>query len=175
MACAGGPGHPAADCADACVGGPSIPLRTAPMPAARVASVRYTNRPAALARGEERLPAWAPAGHRECCPEVTVRQEVVGGGAREALIAASRFPRLMAVGARGRGGFAGLLPGPVSQAVPHDAHGPVAVVRGTDERHRRTADAGPWDAVGPCLGRATAGRVGANRVRTGPQTARSIT
>lgn len=110
-------------------------VRTAPMPAAREASVRYTNRPAALAQGEERVLAEALAGHRERYPDVTVLQEVVHRGAREALIEASRTARLMVVGARGRGGFAGLLLGSVSQALLHHAHCPVAVVRGADGHH----------------------------------------
>lgn len=109
--------------------------RTAPMPAARDALVRYRNRPAALAQGEERLLAEALAGHRERYPDVTVRQEVVHGGPREALIEASRTARLMVVGARGRGGLAGLLLGSVSQAMLHHAHCPVAVVRGADQHH----------------------------------------
>ncbi|MFF6874682.1 universal stress protein [Streptomyces sp. NPDC012474] len=107
-------------------------VRSTPMPAARDASVRYTDGPAGRAQGEERLLAEALAGHRERHPDVTVRQEVVHGGAREALIEASRSARLTVVGARGRGGVAGLLLGSVSQALLHHAHGPVAVVRGTD-------------------------------------------
>ncbi|MFF8393832.1 universal stress protein [Streptomyces sp. NPDC016172] len=110
-------------------------MGSAPRPAAWDASVRYTNRSADLAQGEERLLAEALAGHRERYPDVTVRQEVVHGGTREALIEASRSARLMVVGARGRGGFAGLLLGSVSQALLHHAHCPVAVVRGADTDH----------------------------------------
>jgi nucleotide-binding universal stress UspA family protein len=110
-------------------------IPSARMPAAREASVRNTNRPAGLAQGEERLLAEVLAGHRERYPDVTVRQEGVHGGAREALIEESRSARLMVVGARGRGGFAGLLLGSVSQALMHHAHCPVAVVRGVDEHH----------------------------------------
>ncbi|MCK8433545.1 universal stress protein [Streptomyces sp. D2-8] len=110
-------------------------LRNAPMPAPWDASVRYANRPAGRAQGEERLLAEALAGHRKRHPEVTVRQEVVHGGTREALIEASRSARRMVVGARGRGGFAGLLLGSVSQALLHHAHCPVAVVRGGGTDH----------------------------------------
>ncbi|MFE7896236.1 universal stress protein [Streptomyces sp. NPDC057424] len=109
--------------------------RSAPKPAARDAPVRHTSRPAGLSQGEEPLPAEVPAGHRERYPDVSVRQETVHGGAREVLIEASRSARLMVVGARGRGGFAGLLLGSVSQALLHHAHCPVTVVRGTDEHH----------------------------------------
>ncbi|WP_328344306.1 universal stress protein [Streptomyces violaceus] len=110
-------------------------MGNAPRPTARDASVRYTNRSAGLAQGEERLLTEALAGHRERYPEVTVRQEMVHGGTREALIEASRSARLMVVGARGRGGFAGLLLGSVSQALLHHAHCPVAVVRGAGTDH----------------------------------------
>lgn len=109
--------------------------RNTPMPAALDASVRYENPRAGLAQGEERLLSEVLAGCRERYPDVTVRHEVVHGGAREALIEASRSARLMVVGARGRGGFAGLLLGSVSQALLHHAHCPVTVVRGAAGHH----------------------------------------
>ncbi|MFJ1566541.1 universal stress protein [Streptomyces erythrochromogenes] len=78
---------------------------------------------------EERLLAEALSGHREQYPEVTVRQRIVRGRTRPTLIEASESAQLIVVGARGRGGFAGLLLGSVSQAVLHHAHCPVTVVR----------------------------------------------
>ncbi|WP_431964773.1 universal stress protein [Actinacidiphila sp. bgisy160] len=70
------------------------------------------------------------AGHQERHPDVAVSQAVVDDGPREALIEASKTAQLTVVGARGRGGFTGLLLGSVSQALLHHAHSPVAVVRG---------------------------------------------
>ncbi|MEI5525555.1 universal stress protein [Streptomyces brasiliscabiei] len=93
-------------------------------------STPYANPPGALAAEEERLLAEALAGHRERYPGVEVERRVVHGRTREALIEASRSAQLMVVGARGRGGFTGLLLGSVSQALLHHAHCPVAVVRG---------------------------------------------
>lgn len=92
-------------------------------------SAPYANPPGALAADEERLLSEALAGHRERHPGVVVEHRVVHGGTREALIRASRSAQLMVVGARGRGGFTGLLLGSVSQALLHHAHCPVAVVR----------------------------------------------
>ncbi|MFE9774450.1 universal stress protein [Streptomyces sp. NPDC005931] len=106
----------------------------APLPAPPDAAAPYANEPGALAAGEERLLAETLAGQQERYPDVKVRHRVVHGGTREALIEASRTARLLVVGARGRGGFSGLLLGSVSQAMLHHAHCPVAVVRG-GERH----------------------------------------
>ncbi|MBW1603703.1 universal stress protein [Streptomyces sp. JJ66] len=92
----------------------------------------YALEPGMLAAGEERLLAEAVAGQRERYPEVTVEHSVVRGGAREALIEASENAGLVVLGARGRGGFTGLVLGSVSQALLHHAHCPVAVVRGSD-------------------------------------------
>ncbi|WP_225848840.1 universal stress protein [Streptomyces sp. HPF1205] len=83
-----------------------------------------------LAQDEERLLAEAVAGCAERYPHVRVERRPLRAATRPALIDASRDAQLLVVGARGRGGFAGLLLGSVSQAVLHHAHCPVAVVRG---------------------------------------------
>ncbi|MFJ9732536.1 universal stress protein [Streptomyces sp. NPDC101171] len=106
----------------------------APLPAPQDASAPYANPPGAPAGEEDRLLAEALAGHRERHPDVPVRHRLVHGGTREALIEASRSARLLVVGARGRGGFTGLLLGSVSQALLHHAHCPVAVVRAAGAR-----------------------------------------
>ncbi|WP_175412490.1 universal stress protein [Streptomyces sp. TRM64462] len=102
----------------------------APLPPPQDPSLPYANAPGALAESEEDLLAQVLAGHRERYPDVRVEQRVVRGGTREALIEASGSAQLLIVGARGRGGFTGLLLGSVSQAVLHHAHCPVTVVRG---------------------------------------------
>ncbi|WP_028814971.1 universal stress protein [Streptomyces flavidovirens] len=78
---------------------------------------------------EERLLDESLSGHRKEHPEVTAHTRVLRGRTRPTLIEASRDAQLMVVGARGRGGFTGLLLGSVSQAVLHHAHCPVTVVR----------------------------------------------
>ncbi|MFJ1976986.1 universal stress protein [Streptomyces albogriseolus] len=90
----------------------------------------YVAMPEGVAEAEERLVSEALAGCRERYPGVSVESRALRGQTREALIEASRSARLLVVGARGRGGFAGLMLGSVSQAVLHHAHCPVAVVRG---------------------------------------------
>ncbi|MEU3281362.1 universal stress protein [Streptomyces antibioticus] len=62
-------------------------------------------------------------------PQVTVERRLVRSRVRQALIDAGRGAQLLVVGARGHGGFTGLLLGSVSQALLHHADCPVTVVR----------------------------------------------
>jgi nucleotide-binding universal stress UspA family protein len=57
-----------------------------------------------------------------------VQQVVVQGPAAPALIEAARDSSLLVVGSRGRGGFAGLLLGSVSQQVAHEATVPIVII-----------------------------------------------
>jgi len=82
----------------------------------------------AVRDAEARLLAEAVAGCREQYPDVCVRQDLVRGPARAALIDRSAEAQLLVVGTRGRGGIRGLLLGSVSQAVLHHAACPVLVV-----------------------------------------------
>ncbi|MFE5851795.1 universal stress protein [Streptomyces sp. NPDC056500] len=82
-----------------------------------------------LQNTEERVLAEALSGWQAKYPDVTVRREMVRSRPRQALLEASGGAQLLVVGARGRGGFTGLLLGSVSQAALHHANCPVAVVR----------------------------------------------
>ncbi|MEU6546140.1 universal stress protein [Streptomyces sp. NPDC046859] len=78
---------------------------------------------------EERVLAEALGGLGDRYPDVRVERRLVRGRVRHTLIEAGADAGLLVVGARGRGGFTGLLLGSVSQAVLHHAPCPVAVVR----------------------------------------------
>ncbi|MFB7673920.1 universal stress protein [Kitasatospora purpeofusca] len=84
---------------------------------------------ASLPGQEERALAEALAGHRDKYPDVELRSELIEAHARPALIDASRAAQLLVVGARGRGGFTGMLLGSTSQAMIQHAFCPVVVVR----------------------------------------------
>ncbi|MBQ0984785.1 universal stress protein [Streptomyces sp. F63] len=91
-------------------------------------SAPYAYEPGMLKADEERLLAESLAGWRDRYPDVPVEHRLIRGRARESLVEASEEARLLVVGARGRGGFAGLRLGSVSQAATQHAHCPVAVV-----------------------------------------------
>jgi len=83
---------------------------------------------------EQRVLAEALGGLREKYPDVAVHFRLVRGRVRHSLIEATTQAGLVVLGARGHGGFAGLLLGSVSQALLHHADCPVAVVRWAEER-----------------------------------------
>lgn len=72
----------------------------------------------------ERLALW-----RDKHPEITVRQVVEHERPASALLEAAKSAQLLVAGSRGRGGFAGLMLGSVSQAMLHHAPCPLLIVR----------------------------------------------
>ena len=89
-----------------------------------------------FAQEEQALVAESLAGWRNKYPDVDVRRQSVRGLPVEALVRQSESACLVVVGTRGRGGFAGLLLGSVSQGVLHRSQCPVAIVHGAKElRH----------------------------------------
>lgn len=62
-------------------------------------------------------------------PDVTVLRRLSHGSARDALLTAAHDAQLLVVGARGRGGIAGMALGSVSLAALHHAPCPVGVAR----------------------------------------------
>jgi len=85
--------------------------------------------PKLVAEEESRVLFEATAGLAERHPDLIVGHRVVRGRAARTMIAQSHGAQVVVVGARGRGGFTGLLLGSVSQALLHHADCPVAVVR----------------------------------------------
>ena len=92
-------------------------------------------RSAGSAAGQTHAPSHAPQhapsveSSAESPVELEVRRLIVGGTASQQLIALDHDADLLVVGARGRGGFAGLLLGSVSDQVATHSPGSVAVVR----------------------------------------------
>lgn len=70
-------------------------------------------------------------------PDVVARRRVLHGHVRGTIIDASRGAQMVVLGARGLGGFTGLLLGSVSQAVLHHAACPTAIVSHHGPRRRR--------------------------------------
>ena len=68
------------------------------------------------------------AGRQDKHPDLTIERRLVRDRPAQELTALSEGAQLVVVGSRGRGGFAGLLLGSVSQALPRHAACPVAVV-----------------------------------------------
>ncbi|CAL9604161.1 universal stress protein [Streptomyces sp. enrichment culture] len=78
-------------------------------------------------RLEEAVAPW-----RATHPRVTVDLRLERGRVRHTLLEACKDAQLVVAGARGHGGFTGMLLGSVSQALLHHADCPVAVVRGKE-------------------------------------------
>ncbi len=83
----------------------------------------------AVNKGEGRLIADALTGWQDKYPDVPVRRLLLHHAPAKELIRLSHGAQLLVLGARGRGGFRGLLLGSVSQAAIQHAWCPVAVVR----------------------------------------------
>ncbi|MFI5427748.1 universal stress protein [Aeromicrobium sp. UC242_57] len=85
------------------------------------------------------------AAVREQFPDVTINTAVVRGNPAAQLIDASESAEMVVVGSRGRGGFAGLVLGSVSEQVVRYAKCPVLVVRrGVGEAQQPAGDSGTY-------------------------------
>jgi nucleotide-binding universal stress UspA family protein len=98
------------------------------IPAVGTPSVDWTTE---VEAAEEQVLSKAINDWHQAYPDVPARGRLVRAGARQALLNAAEEAQLAVVGARGRGGFAGLVLGSVSQAMLHHAACPVAIVRDT--------------------------------------------
>jgi nucleotide-binding universal stress UspA family protein len=87
----------------------------------------------AVREAAEEVVRGAVAQARAAAPGVSISDEMIVGRAAPTLVDRSTEDTLTVVGNRGRGGFASLLLGSVSQEVATHAVGPVAIVRGRAE------------------------------------------
>ncbi|MFE2277647.1 universal stress protein [Streptomyces sp. NPDC059454] len=85
-----------------------------------------------LRERHQRLLEETVARHRDTRPGVAVELRLERARVRHALLGASREAQLVVSGARGHGGFTGMLLGSVSQALLYHADCPVTVVRGAE-------------------------------------------
>jgi nucleotide-binding universal stress UspA family protein len=83
----------------------------------------------AVEAGEHEILAGRLAGWGEKFPHAPVHRVVAYDRPAHTLLEQSAGAQLVVVGSRGRGAFAGLVLGSVSQALLHHATCPVAVVR----------------------------------------------
>lgn len=93
----------------------------------------------------------------------TIERRVVGDLAPKSLLAAGRRADLLVVGARGVGGFRGLLLGSVSQQCLHHTSGPLAIVRAPPSSPRDDVEANDPDS--PASGRIVVGVDGSDAAR----------
>ncbi|MFQ6399157.1 universal stress protein [Nocardia sp. KC 131] len=82
----------------------------------------------------EGLLAESLAGYTEKYPDVTVRRIVAEASPTRRLLEESEHAQLIVVGSHGRGGFAGMTLGSVSQAVLHATEIPLIIARSTTEK-----------------------------------------
>jgi nucleotide-binding universal stress UspA family protein len=85
----------------------------------------------AVREAAEGIVGAAVAEAKAAAPGLSVSQDLTVGRAAPTLVDRSAVDTLIVVGSRGRGGFASLLLGSVSQEVAMHAAGPVVVVRGS--------------------------------------------
>ena len=111
-------------------------------------------------------PARICEGAREqanaAAPGIDVRCEAIEGGSTQVLLDQSADADLLVVGARGHGGFIGLVLGSVSDQCARHAHIPVVVVPGT--ARARGPDAQPgWAGRRPSRASSAGGRSARSR------------
>jgi nucleotide-binding universal stress UspA family protein len=105
------------------------PMGTGETPWAVVPPPSYFDTQVDAARGDaEHVIAQALEQVAAQAQGVDVEAHAVEGAPAEALLEAARDAALLVVGARGRGGFRGLLLGSVSQTCVHHAPCPIVVV-----------------------------------------------